>query len=341
MPDEMPKGARPTSQNRRAAIRIMAGAALFPRAAAAQSSPPRIAAAREPIRIIVPYPPGGPTDAIARLIGNELQNDLNASVVVENKAGAAGAVGTREVARAAPDGRTLVLGTNQTHITNAVLLKDPGYKPFDDFVAVAGLADLQHALVVPKTAGQANVADLVARAKAAPWALNYGSSGVGSGSHLAMELFMARTGTRMTHVAFRGAAPMALEIVASRIDCAFATLPSVLGQIQGGEMVALALASRQHAPQLPLLSLLSEQGVRDSEGDAWLALFAPRATPAASVAALSNAITTAMRRSNVAAQATKLGMAVNVRDSAAFATYFEAETGKWLEVVRRAGVKAE
>lgn len=156
-----------------------------------------------------------------------------------------------------------------------------------------------------------------------------------------MELFMARTGTRMTHVAFRGAAPMALEVVAGRIDCAFATLPSVLGQIQAGDMVALALASRQHAPQLPALGLLSEQGVRDSEGDAWLALFAPRATPAATVAALSAAVTAAMRRNAVAAQATSLGMAVNVRDSAAFSVYFEAETEKWLEVVRLAGVKAE
>lgn len=320
--------------SRRAAIALIAGVIMAPSDASAQAFPSR------PIRIVVPYPAGGPTDALARLIGAELQADLKQSVVVENKAGASGAVGTREVARAEADGHTLVLGTNQTHITNAVLLKEPGYRPAEDFAPVAGLADLQHALVAPKGSVK-TVAELVVRAKSVPDKLNYGSSGAGSASHLAMELFLARTGTRMMHVPFRGAAPMALEILAGRIDAAFATLPSVLGQIQGGEMVALALASAQKAPQLPSLALLSEQGVADSDADAWLALFAPRATPTATVATLSRAVTDAMRRPQVSAAATKLGMAVNVRDSDAFATYLRGETRKWLDVVRLAGVKPE
>lgn len=320
---------------RRRVLAVLAGAILAPRVGWAQRLGGR------PIRIVVPYPAGGPTDALARLIANELQVDLAATVIVENKPGASGAVGTREVARADADGHTLVLGTNQTHVTNAVLLKDPGYRPREDFVAVAGLADLQHALVVPKGAPAKDVLGLVARAKAAPDQLNYGSSGVGSASHLAMALLLARTGARMTHVPFRGAAPMALEIVAGRIDCAFATLPSVLGQIEGGEMLALALGSLQRAPQLPALGLLTEAGIKDSEGDAWLALFAPRATPADVVAKLSGVVTAAMRRPAVAAAATKLGMAVNVRDHMAFAAYLETETAKWLEVVRLAGVRAE
>lgn len=320
--------------SRRAAFSCIAGALLTPLDAHAQLFPSR------QIRIVVPYPAGGPTDALARIIARELQADLKQAVIVENKAGASGAVGSREVARAEPDGHTLVLGTNQTHVTNAVLLKEPGYRPVEDFVPIAGLADLQHALVVPKTTAR-TVAELVARAKAQPGKLNYGSSGAGSASHLAMELFSARTETRMAHVPFRGAAPMALEIVAGRIDCAFATLPSVLGQIQGGEMVALALASAQRAPQLPTLGLLSEQGVKDSDADAWLALFAPRGTPAATVAALSTAATNSMRRSDVSAAATRLGIAVNVRDSAAFIAYLKAETAKWLDVVRQAGVKPE
>jgi tripartite-type tricarboxylate transporter receptor subunit TctC len=289
---------------------------------------------------LVPYPPGGPTDALARLVAGELQSDLKTPVIVENKAGASGAVGTREVARSAPDGHTLVLGTNQTHVTNAVLLKDPGYRPREDFVPIAGLAGLQHALVVPK-GRDGGLAGLIARAKAVPGALNCGSTGVGSASHLALELFQARTGIRVTHVPFRGAAPMALEIVAGRIDCAFATLPSVLGQIEGGEMVAVALASPQRAPQLPALALLAEQGVSESDADAWLALFAPSATPPAVVAKLSGAVTAAMRRPGTSAAASKLGMVVAVRDSVAFAGYLEAETRKWLEVVRLAGVKPE
>lgn len=320
--------------SRRSTLAMLAGLALAPAAARAQGFPVR------PIRIVVPYPAGGPTDSVARLVAGQLQLDHGWTVVVENKAGAAGAVGTREAARAEPDGHTLVLGTNQTHVTNAVLLKEPGYRPLEDFAAIAGLADLQHALVVPKgTAGA--VGDLLARARAAPGSLNYGSSGVGSASHLAMELLLARTATRMTHVPFRGAAPMALEIVAGRLDAAIATLPSVLGQIEGGEMVALALASDRRAPQLPGLRLLAEEGVKDSEADAWLALFAPRAVPAAVVTQLSDAVTAAMRRDAVAQAAARLGMAVNVRDHAAFSAYLAGETRKWLEVVRLAGVKAE
>ncbi len=131
---------------------------------------------------------------------------------------------------------------------------------------VAGLADLQHALVVRKDLGVGSVAELVALAKKDPGKLNYGSTGVGSGSHLTMELFKTRTGTAMTHVPFRGAAPMALEILAGRIDASFATLPSVLGQIQGGEMKALAIASTVRAPQLPDVPLLKEQGVAGCRG---------------------------------------------------------------------------
>lgn len=307
---------------------------LWPVDAMAQSFPSR------PLRIVVPYPAGGPSDALARIVAAELQVDLKQSVIVENKPGASGAIGSREVARSEPDGHTLVLGTNQTHVTNAALLKEPGYRPLEDFAPVAGLAGLQHVLVVPKR-GASDVAALIAKAKAAPSKLNCGSSGVGSASHLALELFQARTGTRMTHVAFRGAAPLALEIVAGRIDCAFATLPSVLGQIEGGEMKALALASPQRAPQLPSLGLLSEAGVADADADAWLALFAPRATPAAIVTQLSTSVAAAMRRAPVSAAATKLGMVVKVRDSGEFAAYLVGENRKWLDVVRLAGVKPE
>ena len=318
---------------RRTILALLAAAAVGT-PARAQSFPTR------PVRIVVPYPAGGPTDAIARLVAQEIQGDLGNSVIVENKPGAAGALGTREVARAEPDGHVLVLGTNQTHVTNAVLLKEAGYRLPQDFVAVAGLADLQHALVVPKD-GARDLASLLARAKSDPGRLNYGSSGLGSASHLAMELLLARTGARMTHVAFRGAAPLALEIVAGRIDAAFATLPSVIGQIESADMVALALGSAQRAPQLPNLPLLADLGVADAEADAWLALFAPAATPAAVVSRLSQAVLSALGRPHVAAAAMRLGMVVNLRDSAAFARFLEAETRKWLEVVRLAGVKPE
>lgn len=319
--------------SRRTALALGASALVFPSIARAQGFPSR------QLRIVVPYPAGGPTDALARIVAAEMQADLGQAVVVENKPGASGAVGSREVAKAEADGHTIVLGNNQTHATNAFLLKEPGYDPIKDFAPVAGLADLQHALVVRKDLGVANVGELVALLKKDPAKYNYGSTGVGSGSHLTMELFKTRTGTSMTHVPFRGAAPLALEIVAGRIDLAFSTLPSVLGQIQGGEMKALAIASNVRAPQVPDVPLLKEQGVKDSEGDSWLALFVPAATPAATVGRLSKSVLSALAKPDVAASAIKQGIAVNVRGAKDFAAYHAEEMVKWADVIKAANVK--
>jgi tripartite-type tricarboxylate transporter receptor subunit TctC len=319
---------------RRTTLCLFAATAFSP-AAFAQGFPSK------QIKIVVPYPPGGPTDALARIVAADLQTTLGQSVIVENKPGASGAVGSREVAKGEADGHTIVLGNNQTHATNAFLLKDPGYDPIKDFQPIAGLADLQHALVVRKDLGVANVGELVALAKKDPGKLNYGSTGLGSGSHLTMELFRTKTGTQMQHVPFRGAAPMALEIVAGRIDLAFATLPSVLGQIQAGEMQALAIASDGRAPQVPDVPMLKEQGVQGSEGDSWLALFAPAAAPADAVKKLSDAVIAALAKPDVKANAIKQGIAVNVRDPQAFKAYHAGEMTKWSDVIKAANVKVD
>jgi tripartite-type tricarboxylate transporter receptor subunit TctC len=320
---------------RRTALGMAAGALLLPSGAQAQAFP------SQTIRIVVPYPPAGPTDALARIIAQELQAANGWTVIVDNKPGASGALGTREVAKAEPDGHTIGLGTNQTHATNAILLKDAGYDPLTDFVPLAGLADLQHALVVRKELPAKTVGELVELAKKSPGALNYGSTGAGSASHLAMELFKAKTGTDMVHVAFRGAGPMALEIVGGRIDLAFSTLPSVLGLIQSGDMRALAIASDNKAPQLPDVPLLKAQGVAGGEADAWLALFAPAKTPAPVLETLSKAVLAAIAKPEVAANAVKQGIAVNVRPGPAFRKYQEAEIAKWADVVRVAKVKLD
>jgi tripartite-type tricarboxylate transporter receptor subunit TctC len=293
------------------------------------------------IRIVVPYPAGGPTDALARIVAQELSESKGWTIIVENKPGASGAIGSRDVAKADPDGHTIVLGNNQTHATNSFLMKEPGYDPIVDFAPIAGLADLQHALVVRKDLGVSSVAELVALAKKEPGKLNYGSTGNGSGSHLAMELFKTITGTDMRHIPFKGAAPMALEIVAGRIDVAFATLPSVLGQVQGGEMKAIAIASSVRAPQLPAVKLLNEQGVVDGEADSWLALFVPARTPAPIIAIWSKAVIDTLAKPNIAASAIKQGIAVNVRDPDAFKVYLGAELKKWAAVIKQAQVKTD
>src|SRR4051794_666164 len=319
---------------RRQTLALLAGAALLAGRAFAQSFPTR------PIRIVVTYPPGGPVDALARLVAPELGAALGQNAVVENVGGGAGAIGSRQVARAEADGHTLVLSTNQTHATNYVLLKDPGYEP-KDFAAVAGLADLQHLLVVWNELPVKSVAELVALAKASPGKLNYGSTGNGSAPHLAMELFKVRTGTDLVHVPFRGAAPMTQELLAGRIDAAFATLPSVLGQVQAGAMRALAVASAMRAPQLPDVPLLSEQGVQGGEADAWIGLWAPAATPPAVIDKLSRTVIAALSRPELREAAVKLGIAVHLRDPKAFDRFVEAEIKKWAEVVKAANVKME
>ncbi len=320
---------------RRLATALVAVAALVPTVAVGQSFPSK------QIRIVVPYPAGGPTDALARIVAQELTETKGWTIIVENKPGASGAIGSRDVAKADPDGHTIVLGNNQTHATNSFLMKEPGYDPIADFTPIAGLADLQHALVVRKDLGVSTVAELIALAKRDPGKLNYGSTGNGSGSHLAMELFKTITGTEMRHIPFKGAAPMALEIVAGRIDVAFATLPSILGQVQGGEMKAIAIASSVRAPQLPEVKLLKEQGVVDGEADSWLALFAPAKTPTPVLATWSKAVINALAKPTIAASAVKQGIAVNVRDPEAFKVYLGAELKKWAAVVKQAQVKTD
>ncbi len=319
---------------RRVVAAMLAAASMMPTPAFTQTFPTR------PIRLIVPYPAGGPTDALARIIAQELTEAKGWAVVVENKPGASGAIGSREAAKAEPDGHTIILGNNQTHTTNAILMKEAGYDPVADFAPLAGLADLQHALVVRKDLGVDDVAGLVALAKKEPGKLNYGSTGSGSGSHLAMELLKTITGTEMVHIPFKGAAPMALEVVAGRIDVAFATLPSVLGQVQGGEMKAIAIASNVRAPQLPDVKLLKEQGVIDGEADSWLAMFAPAKTPEPVLAIQSKAILDALAKPAVANNAIKQGIAVNIRGPEEFKPYLAAELKKWAAVVKQAQVKS-
>jgi tripartite-type tricarboxylate transporter receptor subunit TctC len=317
---------------RRHALGLMAGAAFARRPALAQTFPSRV------IRVVVPYPPGGPTDAIARFVAQELGPALGHNAIVENQAGASGAVGARAVARAEPDGHTIVFGNNQTHGNNMFLMREPGYDAQKDFAPLAGVGAFEHIFVVPKNSPAQSITDLVAMAKKDPGRLNYGSTGLGSGSHLATELFMARTGTRMTHVPFRGAAPLVQELMAGRIDVSNSTLSSVLGQVQAGEIRAIGLASPQRTPFLPDVATLREQGVPDSDAESWTAFFAPAATPADVLDRLSREILAVLQKPAVKDSIAKLGFTLNVRDPAAFRPYLAEELKTWGEIIKTAGV---
>lgn len=320
---------------RRHTFGLFAGAALAPALARAQAFPSR------PVTIVVPYPAGGPTDAIARIVAQELAGPLGQGVVVRNEAGASGAVGTRSVARAEPDGHTIVFGNNQTHGNNMFLLKEPGYDAIRDFAPLAGVGAFEHVFVVRKDLPVRTINDLVELAKRDPGKLNYGSTGVGSGSHLSMELFMARTGIRMQHVPFRGAAPLVQELMGGRIDVSNSTLPSVLGQIQSGDIRAIALASPQRNPTLPDVPTLREQGIAGADAESWAAFFAPAATPQPILDRLSREIVAVLEKPSVREAITKMGFSLKVRDPAAFRPYLAEEIRIWGDIIKAAGVKQE
>lgn len=309
--------------------------AAGPAFAKAQTFPNRV------VRIVVPYPAGGPTDAIARIVAQELTGSLGQNVIVENQAGASGALGTRAAARAEPDGHTIVFGNNQTHGNNMFLLKDPGYDAVKDFAPLAGVGAFEHVFVVRKDLPAATINDLVALARTEPGKLNYGSTGLGSGSHLSTELFMVRTGIEMTHVPFRGAAPLVQELVAGRIDVSNSTLPSVLGQIQGGQIRALALASPQRNPQIPDVPTLREQGIAGADAESWAAFFAPAATPQPILDRLSREIVATLDKPSVREAITKLGFSMKVRESAAFRSYHAEELKIWGGIIKAANVQPE
>jgi tripartite-type tricarboxylate transporter receptor subunit TctC len=293
------------------------------------------------IALIVPYPAGGPTDAIGRIIADGAGKELGQSVVVENRPGASGIVGSAAVAKADPDGYTLVLGTNQTHATNESLLNNTPYKSATDFAAIAEVAVVPHVLVVRKDLAVNSVADLVKLAKDKPGTLNYGSTGNGSASHLAMELFKKNAGIDMVHVPFKGAAPLTNEMLGGRIDVAFATLPSVLSQIQAGNLKALGFASAKRSASLPDAPTLAEAGVKGVEADAWFALFAPAKTPAPIIDKLNKALTTALSKDEAKAALAKQGVTLQLTSPAELAAMIPKEVEKWAEVIKISGAKVD
>lgn len=320
---------------RRAALGLLAAAGLTrARRAEAQGWAPS-----RPIKMIVPYPAGGPTDVIARRVAQELAASLGQPVVVENLAGASGAVGTRTVARAEPDGHTIMLGNNQTHVNNMHLLREAGYDALADFAPLAGAGAFEHVFVVSPSLPVRSMGELVELARREPGRLNYASTGVGSGSHLSTELFMARTGTRMTHVTFRGAAPLVTDLMAGRVDVSNSTLPSVLGSIQGGALRAIGLASAQRNPVIPDVPTLREQGIPDADAESWTAFFAPARTPAPALERLSRETLAALDRKELRDAMGVIGFTVLARDPGEFRRYHAEDIEASGRVIRDAGLR--
>ena len=317
---------------RRATLAGMA-ALGFPSGSGAQGFPSRS------ITIIVPYPAGGPVDALARLIAQEAAGHLNQPIVVENRPGGSGIIGAQAVARAEPDGHVLVLGTNQTHATNQSLIKNCPYDAVRDFAPVAGIAAMPHVLVVRKSLALTSVGDVVAMAKAKPGTLTFGSTGNGSGAHLAGELFKTKAGIDMLHVPFKGLSPMLTELLADRIDISIAPLPGLIGQqIESGSVRALGLARAERVPQLASVPTFAESGVPGVEADTWSALFAPARTPAPVIERLYLAIATALSKDAVRAAMAKQGIPPALKTPAEVAAMLPGEVAKWAAVIKASNV---
>ena len=293
----------------------------------------------QPIKMVVAYPAGGPTDTIARIVAADMAERLGQQVIVENVSGASGAIGTRAVAKAKPDGLTITFGNNQTHGNNMFMLKEPGYDAIKDFAPLAGAGAFEHVFVVRNDLPAKTIQDVIKLAKEKPGALNFGSTGIGSGSHLSTELFMERTGTKMTHVPYRGAAPLVQDIIGERVDVSNSTLPSVLPHIKAGKMRAVAIGSAKRNAKLPDVPTLEEQGVSGANASSWAAFFAPAGTPAPILARLSQEIMSSLGKPAVVERIDGLGFTVDLRDPAAFRPYQEKEIATWIKIAKDAGIE--
>ncbi|MBQ1765973.1 MAG: tripartite tricarboxylate transporter substrate binding protein [Aquincola sp.] len=300
----------------------------------------------KPVRIVVPFAAGGTTDILARALAPELQRVFGQPFIVDNKPGAGGNIGAAEVAKSAPDGHTLLMGTVGTHGINQSLYPKLPYDPIKDFAPVTLVAAVPNVLVFnPAKAEQLgirNVADLIKYAKANPGKLNMASSGNGTSIHLAGELFKAMTGSSMVHFPYRGSGPALIDLIGGNMDLMFDNLPSSMQQIKAGKLKALAVTSAARSPALPDVPTIAEAGpVKGYEASSWFGLLAPHGTPADVVNRLQQETAKALASPVLKERLMAQGAVPSGNTPAEFAKLIDAETAKWAQVVKVSGAKVD
>ena len=296
----------------------------------------------KPVRIIVPFAAGGTTDIFARLLAEQLSRQLGQQFVIDNRGGAGGNIGTDAVAKAAPDGYTLVMGTVGTHAINSSLYARMPYDPQVDFVPVAFTAGVPNLMVVNKGNVKAQtVRDFIAEAKAAPKPLTMASSGNGTSIHLSGELFKQQTGVSLTHVPYRGSGPAVNDLVGGQVDVMFDNLPSSIEQVRAGNLRAIAVTGKQRSPALPDVPTVAESGLPGFEAESWFALFAPKGTPEAVVQVLNAEVRKALETPDVSKRFAELGGEIKIMTPQELGAYAAGERGKWAKVVKASGAKIE
>jgi tripartite-type tricarboxylate transporter receptor subunit TctC len=294
------------------------------------------------IRIVVPFPAGGPTDIVARPFSQMLGEALKATIVVDNRGGAGGSIGADVVAKSEPDGQSLLVGTVGTHAINSALYAKLPYDAVKDFTPLAMIASAPVAIVVHPSLAVKTLADLVALAKQNPGKLNYGSAGVGTPGHLTAEMFRAAAGIDIVHVPYKGSAPAVTDLIGGQIQIMFDPLQSVLSNVQGGKIRALALSSTARSAIVPDVPTIAESGYAGFETTAWWGAFAPAKMPEALTAALVAEIERIAASDGFRGKLEPLGVtAVGNLGGSAFAEFQKSEIAKWGKAVQDAQIKIE
>jgi len=308
---------------------------LMPGVARAESYPDR------PVRMIVPFPPGGGVDLITRFTTDILSQALGQPFVVENRPGAGANLGAELLAHAAPDGYTIGTMTIGTHGINPALYTHLPFDPIRDFTPITMLVVQPDVMVVPPSLGVHTVGEFIALAKAKPGQLNVGSSGNGTSLHMCAELFKQRTGIDLVHVPYKGAGPLMPDLLAGRVHVVFNNLPTAMPLIRSGQLVALAVTTRERWPLLPEVPTLDEAGVPDFDVASWYALMGPAGMPRDRVMALNRALVEGLKRPDITAKLLEMGTRAEPGTPEQLAAVVESEIKRWAPVVKATGLKLD
>ena len=307
---------------------ILGGAAS---AALAQAYP------NKPIKLIVPFAPGGFTDVVARILGQKLSVSLGQPFVIENKAGAGSTIGTDFVAKAAPDGYTLVM-VSTTHVISPAIYPKLPYDPIKSFTPVGKLVDSAYVLLVNPKVPANNVAEFIALAKASPDKIHYASSGNGSAQHLMGGMFAAMAGVKMKHVPYKGSGGAANDLVAGVVESSFAGVPNAMAQVPAGRLKALAVTTSKRIPQLPDVPTMQEAGVPGYNASVWLGLLAPAGTPKEVVMKLNAEIAKVLSAADTKKELYAAGVEADISSPEALNTLMVQELDRWGKIIKDAGI---
>lgn len=295
----------------------------------------------KPITLVVPNPPGGLVDTSARLLSEPLGRVTSQTVVVDNRGGGSGNVAYQAVARAKPDGYTLLISYSAYHVGNPALTANLPWDPIKDFAPVALLTVATNVIAVHPSVPANSLKEFIAYAKQNPGKLNYASQGNGSLSHIGTEIFKQQTGTFMTHIPYRGSGPAVQDVLSGQVQVFMTTPPSVMGHVQNGKLKAFAVTSDKRSPQLPQIPTTAEAGLPGFKLEAWVALFAPAGTPPAVIAKLTADVKRSLELPEVKTRADAAGVEIRYQGPEALARLVKSDLAYWSKTIKTAGIKAD